>query len=125
MGTETTQETSAAPELEVRQKALQDKSFRQRVLTEEKIQPRNPDAVRFMNDYEHIYVMDDDLSYEPGKDDSVAARAKAQNVEPIEIIMDVLRDFDQVAYVRFASVYREFKDVRDFVDELQPMLQQH
>jgi transcriptional repressor NrdR len=29
-----------------------------------------------------------------------------------------------VAFVRFASVYREFKDVRDFVDELQPMLQQ-
>jgi transcriptional repressor NrdR len=27
-----------------------------------------------------------------------------------------------VAYVRFASVYREFKDVRDFVDELEPIL---
>ena len=29
---------------------------------------------------------------------------------------------DQVAYVRFASVYRQFKDARDFVDELRPML---
>jgi transcriptional repressor NrdR len=29
-----------------------------------------------------------------------------------------------VAFVRFASVYRQFKDVRDFVDELQPMLKQ-
>jgi transcriptional repressor NrdR len=29
---------------------------------------------------------------------------------------------DQVAFVRFASVYREFKDVRDFVNELKPML---
>jgi transcriptional repressor NrdR len=29
-----------------------------------------------------------------------------------------------VAYVRFASVYREFKDVRDFVDELEPILAQ-
>lgn len=39
-----------------------------------------------------------------------------------EIVMDHLRELDQVAYVRFASVYREFKDARDFVDELRPML---
>jgi transcriptional repressor NrdR len=36
--------------------------------------------------------------------------------------MEKLASVDQVAYVRFASVYRQFKDVRDFVDELQPML---
>ena len=41
-----------------------------------------------------------------------------------ELVMKQLRHLDQVAYVRFASVYREFKDVRDFVEELQPMLQQ-
>jgi transcriptional repressor NrdR len=40
------------------------------------------------------------------------------------MVMDRLRILDQVAFVRFASVYREFKDVRDFVQELQPMLQQ-
>jgi transcriptional repressor NrdR len=40
-----------------------------------------------------------------------------------EIVMKHLATLDQVAYVRFASVYREFADVRDFVDELQPMLQ--
>ena len=39
-----------------------------------------------------------------------------------EIVMDELMKVDQVAYVRFASVYREFKDVRDFVEELEPML---
>jgi transcriptional repressor NrdR len=38
------------------------------------------------------------------------------------IVMDALIDVDQVAYVRFASVYREFTDLRDFVDELRPML---
>ena len=38
------------------------------------------------------------------------------------LVMDRLAELDQVAYVRFASVYREFKDVRDFVQELQPML---
>lgn len=39
-----------------------------------------------------------------------------------EKVFNLLRDIDQVAFVRFASVYREFKDVRDFVDELSPML---
>ena len=39
-----------------------------------------------------------------------------------ECVMEGLAKLDQVAYVRFASVYREFKDVRDFVEELQPML---
>jgi transcriptional repressor NrdR len=41
-----------------------------------------------------------------------------------ELVMQNLAQLDQVAFVRFASVYREFKDVRDFVDELQPMLSQ-
>jgi transcriptional repressor NrdR len=39
-----------------------------------------------------------------------------------QIVMTHLKKLDQVAYVRFASVYRQFKDVRDFVDELQPIL---
>ena len=41
-----------------------------------------------------------------------------------EKVIEALRHLDQVAYVRFASVYREFQDVNDFVEELQPMLQQ-
>ncbi len=40
-----------------------------------------------------------------------------------DLVMEKLREVDQVAYVRFASVYREFKDVRDFVSEVEPMLQ--
>jgi transcriptional repressor NrdR len=39
-----------------------------------------------------------------------------------EQVFSTLRGIDQVAFVRFASVYREFKDVNDFVEELQPML---
>ena len=39
-----------------------------------------------------------------------------------EIIMDKLKDLDAVAYVRFASVYREFKDVNTFMNELKKML---
>jgi len=33
-----------------------------------------------------------------------------------------MRDVDEVAYVRFASVYREFKDVESFVDEIKYLL---
>lgn len=39
-----------------------------------------------------------------------------------EIVMNKLKDFDSVAYVRFASVYREFKDVNSFMDELKKLL---
>jgi transcriptional repressor NrdR len=39
-----------------------------------------------------------------------------------ELVMQHLRKLDQVAYVRFASVYRDFADIRDFVQELTPML---
>jgi transcriptional repressor NrdR len=40
-----------------------------------------------------------------------------------EILMDKLKDLDPVAYVRFASVYREFKDVSTFMDELKKILE--
>ncbi len=39
-----------------------------------------------------------------------------------ELVMDKLKDLEAVAYVRFASVYREFKDVNTFVSELEKML---
>ena len=40
-----------------------------------------------------------------------------------EIVMDKLKDLDAVAYVRFASVYREFKDVNTFMTELKKFLE--
>lgn len=40
-----------------------------------------------------------------------------------EIVMDKLKELDAVAYVRFASVYREFKDVNTFMDELKKFLE--
>lgn len=39
-----------------------------------------------------------------------------------EVVMNRLRDIDPVAYVRFASVYREFRDLNEFMDELKQML---
>ena len=39
-----------------------------------------------------------------------------------ELVMERLRDLDEVAYVRFASVYRQFKDVNTFVAEVEKLL---
>ena len=39
-----------------------------------------------------------------------------------EFVMDKLKDIDEVAYVRFASVYRQFKDINTFMDELNKLL---
>ena len=39
-----------------------------------------------------------------------------------EIVMDKIKNLDSVAYVRFASVYREFKDVNTFMNELKKVL---
>lgn len=49
-------------------------------------------------------------------DDEVSSRVIG------ELVMQHLAELDQVAYVRFASVYREFKDLNDFVSELRPIL---
>ncbi|MBL8769245.1 MAG: transcriptional repressor NrdR [Planctomycetes bacterium] len=40
-----------------------------------------------------------------------------------QLVMTALKEIDHVAYVRFASVYREFKDVAEFLDELRPLLE--
>ncbi len=71
-----------------RQKALRDPTFRQKILSEEPVLPKSKDGVRLMNTYEEIYVMDEDLTYEPSEADTIAAKAAAQNVKPVEVIMD-------------------------------------
>ena len=42
-----------------------------------------------------------------------------------EEVMRRLRTLDQVAYVRFASVYRSFRDIEEFMDELKGLLDDH
>ena len=39
-----------------------------------------------------------------------------------ELVMEQLKNVDEVAYVRFASVYREFKDVNTYIEEIQKFL---
>lgn len=41
-----------------------------------------------------------------------------------EMVMNELKQIDQVAYVRFASVYRQFKDIQSFLEELQTLLRE-
>ncbi|HWQ75657.1 MAG TPA: ATP cone domain-containing protein, partial [Syntrophomonas sp.] len=40
-----------------------------------------------------------------------------------ELVMDKLRDLDEVAYVRFASVYRQFTDLNSFISAIDQMKQ--
>jgi transcriptional repressor NrdR len=49
-------------------------------------------------------------------------QSEVESREIGEIVMRYLRGLDQVAFVRFASVYRQFNDVNDFLKELKPML---
>ncbi len=41
-----------------------------------------------------------------------------------ELVMDKLKDVDEVSYVRFASVYRQFKDIGTFMEELNKLIQE-
>ena len=41
-----------------------------------------------------------------------------------DLVMDKLREVDEVAYVRFASVYRQFKDIPTFMAELSKLLEE-
>ena len=42
-----------------------------------------------------------------------------------QAVMEALHNIDEVAYVRFASVYRQFKDINEFMTELQDLLSEH
>lgn len=48
---------------------------------------------------------------------------EVQSREIGELVMNKLKNLDAVAYVRFASVYREFKDINTFMDELKKVLE--
>ena len=75
-----------------RRAKLRDPAFRRRVLSEEPMLPPNADAVRFLTDHDYQYVMDAELTYEPGPEDTVAAVARARGVHPREVMMDTLAD---------------------------------
>lgn len=51
-------------------------------------------------------------------------KREISSVEIGEMVMNELKNIDEVAYVRFASVYRQFKDVNTFMDELKKILKE-
>jgi transcriptional repressor NrdR len=54
-----------------------------------------------------------------------AAERERTTSEIGELIMEQLKGLDTVAYIRFASVYRDFKDVNEFKEELEGLLKSH
>ena len=52
-------------------------------------------------------------------------RKEISSKEIGEMVMDKLKDIDQVAYVRFASVYRQFKDIDSFSEELKKLVKEN
>ena len=53
---------------------------------------------------------------------SVSPETEIASAQIGELIMEHLKDLEEVAYVRFASVYREFTDVNTFAEELKKLL---
>jgi len=51
-------------------------------------------------------------------------QSEVESREIGEAVMEELARIDQISYVRFASVYREFRDVRHFLDEIRQLLEQ-
>jgi len=52
-------------------------------------------------------------------------RREVRSTEIGQLVMDELKNLDEVAYVRFASVYREFKDINSFMSELTSLLKKN
>ena len=65
----------------------------------------------------------EDLVLTIEKDLRRIGNAEVQSGEVGEMVMNRLATIDEVAYVRFASVYRQFKDITVFIDELKDLLQ--
>jgi transcriptional repressor NrdR len=52
-------------------------------------------------------------------------KSEVTSQEVGELVMEALKNLDGVAYVRFASVYRSFKDSKEFMEELRRLLEKH
>jgi len=56
---------------------------------------------------------------------SNSLKREVESQEIGEMLMDALKDLDEIAYVRFASVYRQFKDINTFINELKKLLKEN
>ena len=100
------------------QAILIDPEFRHRVVTEEIILPKSADAVRFLTDHDRQYIMDEQLSYEPSEDETVAAIAKATGKHPREVIMDTLAKGDPIL-ILFGNYNGDLEGQRQVIEHPQ------
>ena len=100
------------------QSILIDPEFRRRVVTEEIILPKSADAVRFLTDHDRQYIMDEQLSYEPSEDETVAAIAKATGKHPREVIMDTLAKGDPIL-ILFGNYNGDLEGQRQVIEHPQ------
>ena len=101
--------------IEQQRQRLLDPDFRKRVVEEDNILPKNADAVRFLTDHERQYTMDEQLSYEPSDDDTVAAIAKANGTHPREVIMDTLAKGDPIL-ILFGNYNGDLEGQREVIE---------
>jgi N-acyl-D-amino-acid deacylase len=101
--------------IEAQRVKLRDPEFRRRVLTEEVHLPHNPNAVSFLSDHEHQYLMDERLTYEPSVDETVAEVARATGRHPREVIMDTLADGNPIL-ILFGRYQGDLEGQREVIE---------
>ena len=100
------------------QERLLDPEFRQRVVAEEIVLPKSADAVRFLTDHDRQYIMDEQLSYEPTEEETIAAIAKATGKHPREVIMDTLAKGDPIL-ILFGNYNGDLEGQREVIEHPQ------
>jgi len=78
---------------------LRDPEFRARVLADDPKVSRDRDTNRMISTWDRMYVLPEDLSYEPGYEDSVAGIAEARGCDVREALMDVMADGRPLLYL--------------------------
>ena len=100
------------------QTLLLDPEFRQRVVSEEIVLPKSADAVRFLTDHDRQYIMDEQLSYEPSEEETVAAIARTTGKHPREVIMDTLAKGDPIL-ILFGNYNGDLEGQREVIEHPQ------
>ena len=78
-----------------------------------------PNCGRRFTTYEKVQEIADSIEREL----RMSGETEIESAKIGELVMQYLEDTDQIAYVRFASVYRQFADVKNFMQELERIMQ--
>jgi len=100
------------------QTRLLDPDFRRRVVAEDLVLPKSADAVRFLTDHDRQYIMDEQLSYEPSEEETVAAIAEATGKHPREVIMDTMAKGEPIL-ILFGNYDGDLEGQREVIEHPQ------